>query len=256
MEIYISLAPDGYYLFLSFVHHTADGVGEKDQQDLHLNDTSQYTHTSSSQAMEDELYIHFKLSDRSVQTILAVMLKPYPDSYLTKLVFNNGFKSTKDDQGFFLIDEEPQIFASILTFYRHGHLILPEIFVAIRDSIINKYLLPVEICSHVRHPRSTTTTTYITYVRLRGANRRITFPPSTEPQLRLCTLVDPLWNDLPESKNSGFSLSVLDDQGCQYVMKSCLTVMNWLVANGYEIERWNEIEQDADLKKVHTTTTS
>jgi hypothetical protein len=207
--------------------------------------------------MEDELYIQFKLSDRSVQTILAVMLKPYPDSYLTKLVFTNFFKSTQDDQGFFLIDEEPQIFASILTFYRHGHLILPEIFVAIRDSIINKYLLPVEICSHVHHPpRSTTATTYITYVRLRGANRAFNFPPSAEPKVRLCTLVDPLWHDLPESKNSGFSLSLINDHGSQYVIKSCLTVMNWLVANGYEIERWNEIEQEADLKKVHTRTTS
>ena len=48
-------------------------------------------HLSSIRAMVDELYVQFKLSDRSVQTILGVMLKPYPDSYLTKLVFNCSF---------------------------------------------------------------------------------------------------------------------------------------------------------------------
>jgi hypothetical protein len=209
--------------------------------------------------MVDELYVHFKLSDQSVQTILGVMLKPYPDSYLTKLVFNQSFKSTKDDQGFFLVDEEPQIFAAILNFYRHGQLILPDIFVAIRDSIINKYLLPFEISSRVFHPprlTTTTTTTYITYVRLRGATRSFSYPPSTELKTRVCTLVDPIWSDLPESQNSGFLVSLPNDQGIQYVLKSCLTVMNWLVANGYEIERWNEMKQEADLKKVHTRTTS
>ena len=99
-----------------------------------------YAYLSSISAMADKLYVHFKLSNRSVQTILGAMLKPYPDSYLTKLVFNGDFKSSKDDQGFFWVDEEPQIFGAILTFYRHGQLLLPDIFVSIRDSIIDKYL--------------------------------------------------------------------------------------------------------------------
>lgn len=201
--------------------------------------------------MVDELYVHFKLSDQSVQTILGVMLKPYPDSYLTKLVFNDSFNSTKDDQGFFRVDEEPQIFAGVLTFYRHGQLILPDIFVTIRDSIINKYLLPAEIASRVIQP---TTTTYITYVRLRGKSLSFTFAPSTEYKTRLCTLVDPMWSDLPESSNSGFGVSTLSDDGMQYVLKSCLTVMNWLVNKGYEVERWNQTNQEVDLKKVHTRT--
>jgi hypothetical protein len=209
--------------------------------------------------MTDKLYVHFKLSDQSVQTILGALLKPYPDSYLTKLVFNDSFKSTADDHGFFLVDEDPKIFAAILNFYRHGQLILPDIFVAIHDSVINKYLLPVEVSSCVHSPPpppppQSTTITYITRVRLRGAIRLFYVGPSTEVNSRICTLVDPMWSDLPESQNSGFPISALNDQGNQYVVKSCLTVMNWLVANGYEIEQWNEMEQEASLKKVHTKT--
>ncbi len=252
---YISLLPDGYYPFLSFVYYIVDDGGEERQQG-YINDASYCPNLSSIRVMADELYVQFKLSDRSVQIILGVMLKSYPDSYLTKLVFNHSFKSTADDQGFFWVDEEPQIFAAILTLYRHGQLILPDIFVAIRDSIINKYLLPVEISSCVHHPPRSITTTYTTYVRLHGLTRSFTFPPSTELKTRRCTLVDPLWSDLPESHNSGFSVSVLNNEGNQYVLKSCLTVMNWLLANGYEIERWNEMEEEADLKKVHTRTTS
>jgi len=201
--------------------------------------------------MTDELYIHFKLSDGSVQTILGVMLKPYPDSYLTKLVFNHDFKSTKDDQGFFSVDEESQIFSAILTFYRHGQLLLPDIFVSIRDSIIDKYLLPVEKCSQVLHPPESTRMTNITRVRLRGATRTLSFPPPTESGTRVCTIVDPMWTDLPESQISDFLVTVSQDNGIQYVRKSYLTVMNFLVARGYEIERYDENKQEVDLKKVN-----
>jgi hypothetical protein len=206
--------------------------------------------------MANEPFVHFKLSDRSVQTICGTMLKPYPDSYLTKLVFNPSFKPTKDDQGFFWIDEDPQIFAAILNFYRHGQLILPDIFVAIRDSIIDKYLLPVNISSRVLHPLCPTRTTYVTYVRLRGVTESVSLPPSTELKRRLCTLVDPLWYDLPESNDNHFPVTVFNDQGHKYVIKSYLTLMNWLVAKGYDVERWDETKQEVDLKKVHTRTTN
>ncbi|CAF3754730.1 unnamed protein product [Rotaria sp. Silwood1] len=122
--------------------------------------------------MAEELYVRFKLCDGSVQTILDVMLKPYPDSYLTKLVFNHNFKSTKDDQGFFWVDEEPQIFAAILTFYRHGQLLLPDIFVSIRDSIIDKYLLPVEKSPRVLDPSESTTMANITRDQYTKATRQ------------------------------------------------------------------------------------
>ena len=114
--------------------------------------------------MAEELYIRFKLCDGSMQRILGVMLKPYPDSYLSKLVFNKDFKSFKDDQGFFWIDEEPQIFNAILTFYRHSQLILPDMSDDIRDSIIDKYLLPVEKSPNVLDTPETTITSNITHV--------------------------------------------------------------------------------------------
>jgi hypothetical protein len=202
--------------------------------------------------MAEELYIRFKLCDGSVQIILGAMLKPYPDSYLTKLVFNQDFKSTKDDQGFFWVDEEPQIFAAILTFYRHGQLLLPDIFVGIRDSIIDKYLLPVEKSSCVLDPsKSTITTNNITRVRLRGATRLLYIPPSTQLITSICTIVDPMWSDLPKSEISDFTVSTSNDNGRQYVRKSYLTVMNFLVARGYEIERLDEKKQEVDLKKVN-----
>ena len=207
--------------------------------------------------MADELNVHFKLSDRSVQTILGAILNPYPDSYLTQLVFNDAFKSTKDDQGYFCIDEEPQIFAAILTFYRHGQLVLPDIFVDIRDSIIDKYLLPVEKSPRVLDPpESTTTTTNIMRVRLRGATQAFSFPPSTELNTYRCTIVDPVWTDLPESQISDFHATTLNTTGIQYVLKSYLTVMNFLVARDYEVERWDERNQEVDLKKFYARTTS
>ncbi|CAM4771018.1 unnamed protein product [Rotaria magnacalcarata] len=202
--------------------------------------------------MTEELYIRFKLCDGSVQTILGTMLKPYPDSYLTKLVFNNDFKSTKDDQGFFCVDEEPQIFAAILTFYRHGQLLLPNIFVSIRDSIIDKYLLPFEkLPSAINSPESTITMN-ITRVRLRGAARTFVYAPSMEPMSYLCTIVDPMWTDLPESQISDFVVVTSHSNGIEYVRKSYLTVMNFLVSKGYEIERWDEHKEEVDLKKMNT----
>jgi len=204
--------------------------------------------------MADELFVHFKLSDQSVQTILGAALKPYPDSYLTKLVFNPSFESTKDDQGFFRIDEDPQIFAAILNFYRHGQLILPDIFVAIRDSIIDKYLLSVDIPSRALHSLWSTRTTYTTYVRLRGVTVSISFSDPMKLKNCLCTLVDPFWYDLPETFGSNFPVTERNDLGHKYVIKSYLTLMNWLVANGYDVERWDETKQEVDLKKVHTRT--
>ncbi len=225
------------------MHYNADDhESEEEQHGSYLNSVLHSMHLSSIRIMAEELYIRFKLCDGSVQIILGAMLKPYPDSYLTKLVFNQDFKSTKDDQGFFWVDEEPQIFAAILTFYRHGQLLLPDIFVGIRDSIIDKYLLPVEKSSYALDPsKSTTTTNNITRVRLRGATRLLYIPPSTQPITSICTIVDPMWSDLPESEISGH----------QYVRKSYLTVMNFLVARGYEIERLDEKKQEVDLKKVN-----
>jgi len=206
--------------------------------------------------MAEELYVRIKLCDGSVQTILGVMLKPYPDSYLTKLVFNHEFKSTKDDQGFFWVDEEPQIFAAILTFYRHGQLLLSDIFVSIRDSIIDKYLLPIEKSPRVLDPSESKTMTNIMRVRLRGATRSFTFAPSMEITRCICTIVDPVWTDLPESEISDFIVYTSGTNGIQYVQKSYLTVMNFLVDRGYEIERWNEKNQEVNLKKVCATPTS
>ncbi|CAF4372651.1 unnamed protein product [Rotaria sp. Silwood2] len=139
--------------------------------------------------MAEELYVRFKLCDGSVQIIFGVMLKPYPGSYLTQLVFNHDFKSTKDDQGCFWVDEEPQIFAAILTFYRHGQLLLPDIFVGIRASIIEQSPLPVEKSSHALDPPQLTTTINITCVRLRGATQKLSCQHSREPNTCICTIV-------------------------------------------------------------------
>jgi hypothetical protein len=211
-------------------------------------------HILSIDTMNDERYVHFKLSDRSMHTILGDILKPYPDSYITQLVFNDAFKSAKDEQGYFWVDEESQIFSGILTFYRHGHLVLPDIFADIRHSIINKYLLPIETSCIPRSQSITTAST--TYVRLRGETSKFSSPNSIKLDTYQCTVVDPFWNDLLESKDSDFEVSEADEEGIEYVLKSFLTVMNWLVLHGYEIEHWDEKKQEANLKKVHTRTTS
>jgi hypothetical protein len=61
-----------------------------------------------------------------------------------------------------------------------------------------------------------------------------------------------MWTDLPESQISDFLVTVSHDNGIQYVRKSYLTVMNFLVARGYEVERYDENKQEVDLKKVNS----
>jgi hypothetical protein len=72
----------------------------------------------------------------------------------------------------------------------------------------------------------------------------------------ICTIVDPVWTDLPESQISDFLVSTSSTNGIQYVLKSYLTVMNFLVARGYEVERWDERNQEVDLKTFYVRTTS
>jgi hypothetical protein len=166
-------------------------------------------------------------------------IPPELTPYLTQLVFNDAFKSTKDDQGYFCIDEESQIFSAILTFYRHDQFVLPDIFVDLRDAIIDKYLLPIETSPRASFPESTSTTN-TTYVRLRGETRDLTFPSSTKSKTYRCTATDLFWDHLPESEDSDFDVSARNSEGIQYVLKSFLRVMNWLVANRYDVEQWDE----------------
>jgi len=166
-------------------------------------------------------------------------IPPELTPYLTQIVFNDAFKSTKDDQGYFCIDEELQIFAAIFTFYRHDQLVLPDIFVDLRDAIIDKYLLPIETSPRASCPESTSTT-YTAYVRLRGETRDFTFPSSTKSKTYRCTAADPFRDDLPEAEDSYFDVSPINSEGIQYVLKSFLPIMNWLVVNGCDVEQWDE----------------
>ncbi len=68
--------------------------------------------------------IKFKLTNGDNFGIYRQTLERYPNSFLTKLItheINSSFHS-RDAEDSFIIDEDPMIFSSILTFYRCGVL--------------------------------------------------------------------------------------------------------------------------------------
>jgi hypothetical protein len=86
--------------------------------------------------------IKFKLTNGDVFGIYRQTLEKYPNSFLTRLItheHNSSFHS-RDADNAFVIDEDPMIFSSILTYYRCG--ILTIMHDDLRQAIIDKYSLP------------------------------------------------------------------------------------------------------------------
>ena len=86
--------------------------------------------------------IKFKLTNGEVFGIFRQTLERYPNSFLTRLItheLNSSFHS-RDADNAFVIDEDPMIFSSILTYYRCG--VLTIMHEDLRQAIIDKYSLP------------------------------------------------------------------------------------------------------------------
>ena len=184
-------------------------------------------------------YIQFKLSDGSIQSIVEDLLKPYPGSYLSKLIFY-------ERKDMYHVDEDPLIFSSILTFYRHGFFILPAHLSSEvnRQSIADKYLLPFL----ATYDTPSESVTYTTYIELTGSHELVKFHAHEKKTVE-CTQTKPHWKDVPEYKASGFMIvgSYMD---YKYVVKPLVTVINYLISQGYELEEWNKQTQKASMKKV------
>jgi hypothetical protein len=86
--------------------------------------------------------IKFKLTNGDTFGIYRQTLEKYPNSFLTKLITNeiNSSFHSRDAENAFVIDEDPMIFSSILTYYRCG--VLTIMHDDLRQSIIEKYMLP------------------------------------------------------------------------------------------------------------------
>jgi hypothetical protein len=185
-------------------------------------------------------YIQFKLSDGSIQSIVEDLLKPYPDSYLAKLVFYGR----KD---MYRVDEDPLIFSSILTFYRHGFFVLPAHLSseANRQSIADKYILPLL----ATYETPSEPITFTTYIELVGVHQLVTFPGHGDKSIE-CTQTKPYWEDIPEHRASGFMI-VGFYMEYKFVVKPLITIINYLISQGYELENWNKATRKASMKKVH-----
>ncbi|CAF0894793.1 unnamed protein product [Didymodactylos carnosus] len=92
--------------------------------------------------------INFKLRNGEIFGVFFDNLMKYPDTYLSTMVSHESaghFKST-NEQGQFVVDEDPDIFKSILQFYRRDCFQLPKQYRMIKERIIQKYLLPCNAC--------------------------------------------------------------------------------------------------------------
>jgi hypothetical protein len=90
--------------------------------------------------------VTFKLTNGDTFAIYRQTLEHYPNSFLTKLIINeaNSLFHSRDADNAFVIDEDPTIFSSILTYYRCG--VLTIVHDELRLAIIDKYMLP-SICN-------------------------------------------------------------------------------------------------------------
>jgi len=165
--------------------------------------------------------IKFKLTNGDNFGIYRQTLERYPNSFLTKLVthdMNSTFHS-RDNDNSFIIDEDPMIFSSILTFYRCG--VLTIMHDDLRQSIIDKYMLP-QI-----HSASSTTTQKLSsndeplYVFIGWEH-----PSSTSAQTK------PHPSQIPALHGCPFVLTHTNS----YRSKDPIEIANYLACNGYTME--------------------
>ncbi|CAF3333752.1 unnamed protein product [Rotaria socialis] len=185
-------------------------------------------------------YVQFELSDGSIQSIVEDLLKPFPDFYLAKLVFY-------EKRDTYRVDGDPLIFSSVLTFYRHGFFVLPTHLSSEtnRQFVADKYLLPLLATYGI----NSEAITYTTYIELIGSVQMVKLGGHEQKMLE-CTQTKPYWEDVPEHKPSGFVV-VGSYMEYKYVVKPLVTIINYLMRHGYELEGWNKQTKKATMKKVH-----
>ncbi|CAF1434695.1 unnamed protein product [Didymodactylos carnosus] len=180
--------------------------------------------------MNDNKTVQFKLTNGQIYGIFLDHLNKYPDSFLTKLVLNEGLFHSKYSGGdYFLLDEDPSVFASILQFYRYDTLLLPVQFEKLKNNIIDKYLLPDEISAEVSQKLP-----FYVVINDFSADK-------TE------TLITPHPSNIPELKN-GYPFLVNHYGRLQKT--NYVDVVNYLTSKGYQVEQWDCDKRHVLMKKM------
>lgn len=176
--------------------------------------------------------IKFKLTNGDHFGIYRQTLERYPNSFLTKLITheNNSSFHSRDAEDSFLIDEDPMIFSSILTFYRCG--VLTIIHDELRQAIIEKYMLPP--VHSASSPQKCSSNDEPLYVSLGFEHAS-----STSTQTR------PHPSQIPALQGCPFILTHTNS----YRSKDPIEVANYLACYGYNIEEIDVNTRSILMKK-------
>jgi hypothetical protein len=163
--------------------------------------------------------IKFKLTNGDSFGIYRQTLEKYPNSFLTRLITNetNSSFHSRDADNAFLIDEDPMIFSSILTYYRCG--ILTIIHDDLRQAIIDKYMLPQ---IHSASTNKLSLNDEPMYIHIAFEH-----PSATSAQTK------PHPSHIPALQGCPFLLTHTNS----YRSKDPIEVANYLTCNGYAIEQ-------------------
>ena len=162
--------------------------------------------------------VKFKLTNGASFGIYRQTLERYPHSFLTRLVANetNATFHSRDADDAFVIDEDPTIFAAILTYYRCG--VLTIVHDDLRQAIIEKYMLPPIHSAH----RCSTRGDAPMYIHLSPEH-----PSSSSTQTR------PSPSHIPALQKCPFTLSHTNS----FRSTDPLDVANFLAYEGYKMEQ-------------------
>jgi len=165
--------------------------------------------------------IKFKLTNGDVFGIYRQTLERYPNSFLTRLIDNetNSSFHSRDAENSFVIDEDPMIFSSILTYYRCG--VLTIMHDDLRQAIIDKYMLPqvhsASLSTGKLSSNDEPTYVYISFEHPTSTSAQTKPHPSQIPALHGCPFIVTHTNS--------------------YRSKDPIEVANYLACNGYTMEQ-------------------
>ncbi|CAF0924532.1 unnamed protein product [Didymodactylos carnosus] len=183
----------------------------------------------------------FKLTNDSIHGINVDCLFKYPDSYLTKLVAEGGISVDGHRQNLLIIDEEPSIFESILTYYRYDKwLLLPKQFESLEKLIIEKYKLPSDL-----YKRKLSVVVQVPfYVIVQGIDA--VGGSSSRPRK---TITEPEPFHIPELRNCPY-FKYYNRRMENISYSSYIEIVNYLCSNGYTIEKWDDEKHVVKMKKL------
>ncbi|CAF1432360.1 unnamed protein product [Adineta ricciae] len=166
--------------------------------------------------------VKFKLTNGDVFGIFRQTLERYPSSFLTKLISNeqNSTFHSRDADNAFLIDEDPMIFSSLLTYYRCG--VLTILHDDLRQAVIDKYMLP-----HVHSPPPTSSRDLPKYDEPLYIHISFEHASSTSAQTR------PSPSQIPALHGCPFPLTHTNS----FRSKDPVEIANYLSCNGYSMEQ-------------------